>query len=270
MTSKTWWMGRSALLMAVASALPAPTAAQTVLGTVFDSRTGDPLPIARVSLEDIEGREVDATLATGSGLFRLTAPSEGAYVLVGSTIGGTPYRQGPIVLAPAQEVSVEFVLPSAVMELTGLTVEVERRVQKLEMNGFYDRALIGSGIHIDAVDLDRRTSNSVGDILRMVPGVRLPNSSVPGRSYILFSAAERAVLYNAPGTVCAPRIILDGYVVQQGGPTPFDFLVDVDGLLNAQTLAGIEVYRRPSEVPTQYGGTQSLCGVLVIWSVQGA
>jgi hypothetical protein len=38
----------------------------------------------------------------------------------------------------------------------------------------------------------------------------------------------------------------------------------IDEFVNIQDVAGIEVYRGAVEVPAQYGGAESSCGVLVI------
>jgi hypothetical protein len=39
----------------------------------------------------------------------------------------------------------------------------------------------------------------------------------------------------------------------------------IDEFINVNDIAGIEVYRGAVEVPPQYSGAESACGVLVIW-----
>ena len=51
-------------------------------------------------------------------------------------------------------------------------------------------------------------------------------------------------------------------------------------MLSGETILGtivefesgraIEVFRRPSEVPARYGGAESGCGVILIWTLRGA
>ena len=43
----------------------------------------------------------------------------------------------------------------------------------------------------------------------------------------------------------------------------------IDGLSKPFNLAGIEIYRSPAEIPAQYGGPQSRCGVIVMWNRRG-
>jgi hypothetical protein len=42
--------------------------------------------------------------------------------------------------------------------------------------------------------------------------------------------------------------------------------VSMDELVDRYSISAIEVYRGPAELPVQYGGAESACGVLLIWT----
>lgn len=95
--SLAWWL--MVLLLAAA-----PTAAQTVEGTMVESGTGDPLAGASVMLLDGSGRRVDFALTDTEGGFRLNAPAPGTFRLAFERIGYEGSESGAFDLA-AGEVS---------------------------------------------------------------------------------------------------------------------------------------------------------------------
>jgi hypothetical protein len=48
--------------------------------------------------------------------------------------------------------------------------------------------------------------------------------------------------------------------VESDKPTPIDHIIP------ASDLAGVEIYRRPSQLPARFGGAMSACGVIVLWT----
>jgi hypothetical protein len=59
---------------------------------------------------------------------------------------------------------------------------------------------------------------------------------------------------------------MDGVLVNQGG---YGLPAFIDGLSKPMDLAGIEVYRSAAEIPIQFGGPNSRCGVIVMWNKRG-
>jgi hypothetical protein len=96
-------------------------------------------------------------------------------------------------------------------------------------------------------------------MLQGIPGLRFAATHGTGQA-IWFRMYERR---GQDGRVipCGPRLFVDGMLVHVGG---LDNPLLIDEFVNIQDVAGIEVYRGAVEVPAQYGGAESSCGVLVI------
>ena len=63
---------------------------------------------------------------------------------------------------------------------------------------------------------------------------------------------------------CSPRIWVDGLPQSINTDFPLDFIAPFEA------LAVVEVYRRATEVPLQYGGTGAGCGVILFWTKTGS
>ena len=59
------------------------------------------------------------------------------------------------------------------------------------------------------------------------------------------------------GGPCAARVFVNG------------LNVDHVPRMHPDNIEAIEVYRGPAEVPPQFGGAQSACGVIVLWTRTG-
>ena len=57
-----------------------------------------------------------------------------------------------------------------------------------------------------------------------------------------------------------PNVFLDGHLVNPSG-----MVFDINDIQPADMLA-IELYRHVSEVPLKFGGSDAVCGAIVIWT----
>lgn len=91
------------------------------------------------------------------------------------------------------------------------------------------------------------------DVLTGIPGV-LVTPDARGRNEVRFTGG--------PFGRCAPRVWVDGF------PLSFDLGFDnLNRYVDPDNVAGIEVYRRASDVPAEFsGGPSGSCGALVIWT----
>jgi hypothetical protein len=60
---------------------------------------------------------------------------------------------------------------------------------------------------------------------------------------------------------CQPGLVIDGLQFQGGAG-------DIDQLVRPEDIAGMAVYRGPSETPVEYQSASS-CGVIQIWTRRG-
>jgi hypothetical protein len=145
-----------------------------------------------------------------------------------------------------------FVLP-------GVDVTAESRRPDLDRSGFYDRQRVSTGTFYTREQIEQRNPLRPSHMLQGIPGLRFAATHGTGQA-IWFRMYERR---GQDGRVipCGPRLFVDGMLVHVGG---LDNPLLIDEFVNIQDVAGIEVYRGAVEVPAQYGGAESSCGVLVI------
>ncbi len=159
----------------------------------------------------------------------------------------------------------------------------------LERVGFYERQKTDFGHFITRDEIERRAPRRVTDLLSAVPGVRLiPSSGGLSRS----SVGLRGSILSQGGP-CHPRVFVDGLLVILGdarvrGTDVYGFPeqeteanaaadpaerseIALDDFVEPNDVEAVEVYRRASEVPVQFGGmsTATQCGVIVIWTRRG-
>lgn len=118
----------------------------------------------------------------------------------------------------------------------------------LEAIGFYSRRERGFGYFIDRKRIDARDPARLADVLRMVPGVRLDPAT--GRVRMRRGSA---------GSRCPVQFYLDGVPAYRLHPDE----------VAVQDVAGVEVYRGPSEIPIAFLRGTASCGVIAIWTRRG-
>jgi hypothetical protein len=258
---------------AEAGGAPAPPEASD---GVLDTVLADILARSRLSSETlVRGKVVDAMNGTGvvgatvvflQGRSRYSAQTDeaGEFILAGIEEG--PHRMTVRHLAfPTVEetievsgggraTQVEVSLHREVVELSPIEVTVDRRPTFGALVPVYDRLelqrSLGLGRFWDRSEIEASGAFAITDVLRTLPGVSVLGSSITLNT--LNPGCSRR----------SPLIYLDGVRFQTAGE-PISTLVP---LFQIEVL---EVYRRASEVPGEYGGSDAQCGVIVIWTRRG-
>jgi hypothetical protein len=217
-----------------------------LFGEIVDRRTGEPIPIAAVTLRP-PGDQLDSAEPVWSGQsdeigrFQAGAIPVGAYQL---NVIAVPFSRLTYTLILAEEGVVDVRI-----EMVGFDYQLEpvvasaRRMTQLETRGFYERRRVGLGHFVDREDIDSQMAVRVSDLFRSVPGARV----IPGRGN-----STTIVLRGG----CTPLFVLDGSILAR--PVALDTWISVNG------LEGIEVYHAAA-APVQYTG-RTTCGVVMLWS----
>lgn len=267
--SRTHRSGRIALLSTVLAGLlglvtfPHSATGQTLAGRLLDASGGDPIALGRVTLVDLEGHPVVFTVADQDGYFALSAPHGGEYWVNAQSLFYWDFSDGPVSLAPADTLLVEFRLTPNPMQLEELVVRGEQRPWRMVAGGYYDRKKSGLGWHLDREKIERHAFRRITDVLFTVPGVRLYDTGF-GDKEPMFARAGGwgSLLDRGYGTTCFPRVFLDGMLWSWGEQVP----TDIDQLLHPDEVEAIEVYPSAMEVPGRFGGLGAKCGVIAVWS----
>ena len=205
-----------------------------LIGRLVDRETGRPVATAAVS---VLGRPAEAE-SDRQGLFRLTGVPAGQHELGIRRLGYAPLRH-TVDVTSGLTTELEIGLVREPVGLEPLVVSTTRS-RRLEIKGFYERKhwgeLLGLGTFFTAEYIERRNPLRISHIIEEVPSIRMG-------------------LQNAR-TGCRLRVYLDNILVD----------ASVDELVLPIEVAGVEVYKGAASLPAEFGGSDSRCGVAVIWT----
>ena len=239
-----------ALMATVLMIAPGPLDAQTVTGVLVAAGSGDPIGGAAVQLMDPDDEPQAAVLTDREGRFTIHAPEPGPYRIVAAGMG---YETGESELIPLEEgdpLEVTLMLPVAPVLLDGIEVEVEARPWMVEQPArlwpFFERRrwgqMAGLGQFLTRGDLE-----GLGGRISNLFQIQNLYMRMPDRSM------ER------PCT--DPIYYLDGMRLSGANRQTIDDFVG-----GVSDLEAIEIYRRASEIPGEFGGSDAHCGVVVFWT----
>lgn len=256
----------ASLLVAVSllsSGLVQTAQAQTINGTLMEVESEQPISLGLVLMLTESGDSITSTVTDGRGRFSISADEAGSFVLVASAFGFKETAAGVFELGENGVMDIEFRIAAAPMPIDGLIVSLQRPVleHNLVRNGFVRRITRGQGRFITPAEIEESSASSTADLFRGIPGVHLTN---PPGGIIGPRTVVRMVAQN---DYCAPTVYLDGARISSGMVAD----MSIDDLAPLQMIDAIEIYRRPSEIPIEYGMTGSgggsgPCGVLVVWT----
>ena len=203
---------------------------------------GKPVAGARVRVAEAE-RE---TVSDESGHYALVDLPAGTFSLEARAIGFVPIAR-TVTLSATQPLTFDIRFDSAARILE--TVEVRGKVIfDRGMQEFEQEKKRGFGYFLGPEEIERRNPFDAADLLRVVPGVRVVQSSF-GRSRVVSTRGG-----------CAPVIVVDGM--------RFDDQTTLDDVVSPSNIAAIAVYRSPIETPAQYQAFNN-CGAIVVWTKKG-
>lgn len=253
------------LTIALGSAVPAvalPQALGVLRGRVLADSTQLPLTGAVVSLP----AERLAAVADTLGWFRITGIPSGRKIVLVRRIGFEPSRM-ELVFAEHDTLEADFLLVRRARELSAVQINVVAPPPP-KLSEFERRRATGIGRFLTQAVIEKHAERSVSEVLALLPGVRLIRSPFGGGANV---ASARDQSHGQGGalsggsrrsTPCLSAIVLDGaFVYQANGETPFDV-----NSIRLADVVGIEFYRSAAEMPAEYNGTRTTCGLLVLWT----
>jgi hypothetical protein len=132
-------------------------------------------------------------------------------------------------------------LSIALARITALDPVTVAGTNKGHVGAFETRRAAGKGTFLTRDDLAK--TRRLTDALRSVRGMRVDCGS--GNCRVLMVRS----------TTCEPRYFINGF--------PSNGEVLTTPVLD---IAGVEIYRGPSEMPAEFMGSKSMCGAIVIWT----
>lgn len=263
-------MPRTAGALAVALALllcvgSPPLAAQTTAtfaGRVLDAVSGRPLTAATVTVvttgqatrTDSLGRFEVRGLAVGIHRFLVSAPGH-ARGSLSLAFAARERMERDLELEPTEVARAAVLADSAsrsvadtarVQALPGVGVTADASAGRRYAD-FERRRATGRGQYRTRAELEAGQYYTLQDAMRGMRGLR----------FNCAGGTCRAQMVRAP-MGCAPEYVVDERVDNAFGPT-----------IPIRDIVGLEVYTGVSDVPGEFAGQNSGCGVIVIWTTSG-
>ena len=239
-----------------------------IVGRVLDRRSGRPVEAANIVLSDTLLAEDRQIMTDGSGRFMFTDLTPGMYRVTVDHLTFDPLDQ-LVDLPSDRTVQVDFELSVDPIELAPIVVTAMRE-KRLELQGFYDRRelgeAIGAGVFFTRDDTQDAGAIRVTHYLGRIPGVRAECTGGANNNCTIRMTRGAPSLSSRAEFGCQnANVYLDGVrVIRDGGAGE-----SIDNFVTPPEIAGIEVYRGPSELPAEFGGAVGRCGAIVIWTGPG-
>jgi hypothetical protein len=238
----------AAALVCLASPLAGQAGTGIFRGKVTDS-LGIPVPLAEIVLLGTSFK----ALADSDGIFRIAGIPRGLHPVIVRSIGWKP-----LFFMLRMEENDEFIgrigLEPAPQRLPELTVEGGRFAKPAEYalttryDDFFRRRQVRPGIFRTRGDPSFANAISTGDLLKMIPGVRV--SFGEGGTSVEFSRCR--------GGSSKVAVWIDGArVMTNNHNEALDYL-------RPANIEMIEVYRGPGQIPGEF--LDDSCAAIVIWT----
>lgn len=269
-------MQRSLMVLA-ATLCPAVAAAQEVtLGGRLVDGHGAPIPLAEVKVN----RTRVATNDSGRFSVRVDA---GKVNVEAKRLG---FMQARLSVHVRRDTAIELVMLPSAGQLKAVTI-TERARTGLERLGFYDRqdqAKRGllNGTFVTPEDVEKRNPSAISQMLGNVQGITLKSSAGrqiptgPDGSCVMTIFLDGTQVNNTKGQQSARGAMMEmeaktaaEVAGREEGGRSFDY-GGIDLVSSAHNLAAIEIYPRVTSAPMKYQPLANNCGVILVWTRDGA
>jgi hypothetical protein len=241
-----------ALICATASSIAAQGTATESRLVRLTGRVADAVGAAIVKAEIlITNTAIRAETGT-DGRFELEGLPSGAVEVIVRRLGFSPAKI-PLQLDVGELRDIRVLLSPVAFVIDSVSVVAEARVIEKAFNGFESRKSRGFGTFITREQIDKKNPRTTTDLFRTVSGVKL-----------LRENGTPTVVSTRLGTMayCPVRYFIDGASYPLYGQS-------IDTMIQVVDIGAIEVYPGGATVPPQFGGRESACGVIAIWTRQG-
>jgi hypothetical protein len=182
----------------------------------------------------------------------------------------------------------DFALTRSPVNLDTVVTTDRRRSLGIGLEGFEERRRKGFGKFIDSTELNSKEYRTLTDLLRTISGVSLVSPPYCGQPYAEGTRRlqrryncidDHSYRVAMGGNLCAMQVMLDGTQfipgkkIDNGEPAAdptHDWRSTMDiATVPLRDVTAIEVYRRNGEVPMEYRGNETECGMIMLWTRRG-
>lgn len=222
-----------------------------VAGRILDQESKRPVEAATVTIPGIDA----SALTDPYGRFGMEGVPPGTHTL---ELHHVAYGDHSVEVQVPEGVTVDVEIEAVqeAVEVDPISVTVEAREPYLDQSGYYERedwAEVRGGHFVTPEFLERRNPLRVSHVMEDIPRVKTSRHGIPfvSGSLGISSGCNEGML-----------VYLDRMKFPLQPPQGIDAIPVSD-------VAAMEVYRDPSELPAEFSGSDSRCGVVVIWTKRG-
>jgi hypothetical protein len=240
------------LLCALASGLRAQGASGEVHPTRLTGRVADAFGAAIGKAEIIVTNTAFRAETGTDGRFELAGLPAGSIEVIVRRLGFAPAKI-PLELGDGELRDIRVLLSPMVTQLDSVSVTADAPAVEKAFGGFEMRKARGFGTFITREQIEKKNPRVTSELFRTVAGVKLLREN--GTPTVV-STRLGALAY------CPVRYFIDGASYPLYGQS-------IDTMIQVADIGAIEVYPGGATVPPQFGGRESACGVIAIWTRQG-
>lgn len=242
------WILPAVLALVVAAPAAAQGTRGTLMVTVVDSATREPLAGVEVI---VRGARRRAT-TDRAGIARLVGLEPGTLTLDLRRVDRMP-RIVTARLAAGDTTVLRVALEATSIALDSLSVEATAAPRSPRLREFYERAeRSNGGYFVTREQIEKNNLRHFSDLFRGIPNLQIIRLSGSGQD--LRMNRNLASITDAD---CPPIYYVDGIEHRILGSPENEF--------DVREIEGIEVYPG-ANAPGRYGGSKARCGVIVIWT----
>ena len=243
---------------------PGPTAATLYryrfLG-VYDAQSGD--PVEGVEVSDFVNGAKSLTTKTGTvSLFFL--PDGGSLVRLRKI--GYETQTIPIAISPADTAPLTVILTRATQLPTVVVNDSAPKHLSLALRRFEEHRAAGFGHFIDETEFRKHDNSTLANLITSrIPGV-LTTPGPAGAKYVVSAhkPCSGPALRQCKQNDCYVSVYIDNVKTFDASTSPGAMRPDFERM-SPIDYAAAEFYQG-AEVPPEYNGTSSGCGVLLLWT----
>jgi hypothetical protein len=247
------WSAIVALVCGTASALGAQVGSGGASSPArLTGRVADAVGAAIVKAEIVVTNTAFRAETGTDGRFELGGLPSGPVELIVRRLGFSPAKI-PLELGAGELRDIRVLLSPVAMMIDSVAVTAEAPAVEKAYGGFEMRKSRGFGTFITREQIEKKNPRVTTDLFRTVSGVKL-----------LRENGTPTVVSTRLGTMayCPVRYYIDGASYPLYGQS-------IDIMVQVADIGAIEVYPGGATVPPQFGGRESACGVIAIWTRQG-
>jgi hypothetical protein len=186
------------------------------------------------------------------GRFELGGLPSGTVEVVVRRLGFSPAKI-PLQLGVGEMRDIRVLLSPVAFVMDSVAVTANGPVIEKAFGGFESRKARGFGTFITREQIEKKNPRVTSDLFRTVSGVKLLREN--GTPIVVSTRLGNMAF-------CPLRYFIDGANYPLNGQS-------IDTMIQVADIGAIEVYPGGATVPPQFGGRESACGVIAIWTRQG-